>query len=84
MYIEVDPTVIPPLVRLAEPNDFTSFKVVTLAPPHANIPVETLKSLAGDLADDREWQTGLERMLAYANEKGWLSEAGIAAHIEQG
>ncbi len=43
-----------------------------------------MRRLAGDLADDPEWNTGLEKMLAYASSKGWMDPSGTAiqAHVE--
>jgi hypothetical protein len=51
---------------------------------HAFIAVDAVRLLAGDRAGDPEWSAGLERMLAYADSKGWMDPSGTAiqAHIE--
>jgi hypothetical protein len=87
-------------VELAEPSDFTRFHVeiqgdgdlaAVLAPfgrldgEHAWIDVEALASLAGADAD-AQWRTGLDAMVGYARENGFLSDDGAAirAHLERG
>lgn len=82
MYLHVDPTQIPPVVELREPDDFKAFKVVIEVPEHAWIAPDVLTELAGRRGDD-EWQQNLAGMLAYAESKGWCDEAGrVRAHIE--
>jgi hypothetical protein len=51
---------------------------------HAFIAVDAVRRLAGELADDPEWNEGLEKMLAYASSKGWMDPTGTAiqAHVE--
>ena len=51
---------------------------------HAFIAVDAVRQLAGELADDPEWNEGLEKMLAYASSKGWMDPSGTAiqAHVE--
>lgn len=83
MQVIVDLSLIPPAVTLVEPDDFTAFKVVVQDSGHARVPVSTLKELAGDRADDPEWSQGLEKMLAYAEQHGWVNDFGVRAHIEQ-
>lgn len=50
---------------------------------HAFVEPEALRQLAGEHARNSEWCTGLERMIAYADSKGWTSPSGaIRVHIE--
>ncbi|MCX8562227.1 hypothetical protein OS122_15135 [Mycolicibacterium mucogenicum] len=82
MYLHVDPSRVPPVVELCEPDDFTAFKVVIEVPEHAWIAPEVLTELAGR-GDDAEWRQHLSGMLAYAATKGWCDEAGrVRAHVE--
>lgn len=83
MYIEIDLRLIPPTTTLREPDDFTSFKIVVRDVEHAMVPVESLEKLAGDRAADPEWRRGLEKMLEYARERGWLDDKGVRAHIDR-
>ena len=50
---------------------------------HAWIDVDAVVTLAGDAADD-EWRSGFDAMVAYASDKGFLSDDGTAirAHLE--
>jgi hypothetical protein len=50
---------------------------------HAWIGTDAVVALAGDDADD-EWHRGFDAMVAYARDKGFLSEDGeaIRAHLE--
>ena len=82
MYIEVDLSAIPPVSVLHNPDDFTSFKVVVRQVEHARVPTEVLEALAGDRAGDPDWQRGLEKMLEYARQHGWVDDSGVSAHIE--
>ncbi len=82
MYIQIDPTQIPPAVELHEPDDFTSFKVTFRQAEHARVPVESLEQLAGDRARDPDWRNGFEKMLEYARQHGWLDDGAVRAHIE--
>jgi len=83
MYIQLDLTSVPPVVTLHEADDFTAFKVVADLPDHAWVGREALTQLAGPKADDPEWREGLDKMLAYADSKGWTNDAGaIRAHVE--
>ena len=52
MYLRVDPTQIPPVVELREPDDFKAFKVVIEVPEHAWIAPDVLTELAGRRGDD--------------------------------
>ena len=83
MHIEIDLSVVPPSVVLHEPDDFTSFKVVVREADHARIPVASLEQLAGDRAGDPEWRRGLEKMLDYAQQRGWVDDSGVRAHVER-
>jgi len=50
---------------------------------HAFITPEGLRSLAGDKAQDPEWNSSLDGMIGYAQSKGWVDESGaIQAHCE--
>jgi hypothetical protein len=82
VYLEIDLSVVPPATVLRDPDDFGSFKVVVLQAEHARVPVESLERLAGERAGDPEWRRGLERMLDYAGQHGWLDDSGVRAHIE--
>lgn len=86
MVIDVDLSALPPVVTLLEPDDFRGFKVVVRAAEHAAVPVAVLEDLAGpDRAADPAWRAGLEAMLAYAAEHGWvLADGAIRAHVERG
>jgi len=82
MYIEIDLSAVPPVSVLHEPDDFTSFKVIVRALEHARVPAEVIQALAGDRARDPDWQRGLEKMLEYARQHGWVDDSGVRAHIE--
>lgn len=83
MYVELDLTLLPPAIELREPDDFTGFKILVKPGDGAGVPVSVLRALAGERAEDAEWQGNLERMLAYAAEHGWIQEDGaIRAHVE--
>lgn len=82
MYLQIDPTQVPPVVEVRELDDFTAFKVVLEVPEHAWIAPDVLTELAGR-GDDVEWRQHLAGMLAYAASKGWCDEAGrVRAHVE--
>lgn len=51
---------------------------------HVMIPVATLRRLAAGRVPE-SWDADFEKMLAHAEEKGWLSEDGLAvrAHLER-
>ena len=51
---------------------------------NAFVTPDALRALAGARADDPEWAAQLDRMLAYAQTKGWIrsSDGAIQAHIE--
>jgi hypothetical protein len=82
MILRVDTQTTPPLVEVAEADDFTSFKVVVRTPSHSWVDPTDLAALAGR-TDDPDWQQKLAGMVAYAGSKGWLDEQGrIRAHVE--
>jgi hypothetical protein len=82
LQIEVDVTQVPPDVRLTEPEDFSRFSVVVVAPPHAWIHPDALIELAGR-AGDRAWQDALAGMVGFADSHGWVDAAGrVRAHVE--
>ena len=83
MQIVIDLGVVPPATVLEDPDDFTSLKIVVREAEHARVPVESLERLAGDRAGDPEWRRGLEKMVAYAEQHGWLEDNGVRAHIER-
>lgn len=71
--------------HLSEQEDFTSFKVVLEKDAHVYVRPDQLRELAGSSADDAEWIKELDRMVAYAQGKGWVRPDGaIRAHIELG
>lgn len=83
MQITIDTSELPPVVSLAEPEDFKRFKVVVDVPPSMWIERETILQLARERAGDPQWLAGLDAMLAYAAGKGWLNEQGaVQAHVE--
>ena len=82
MYLEIDVSVIPPAMLLGEPDDFTSFKLTIRQADHALVPVESLRQLAGDRADDPDWRRQFEKMLGYAQQHGWVDDGAVRAHIE--
>jgi hypothetical protein len=82
VYIEIDLSVVPPTTVLQEPDDFTSFKIVVRQVEQAWVRVDSLERLAGERAGDPEWQRGLGKMLEYAEQRGWLDENGVRAHVQ--
>ena len=64
---------------------FAKFNVGTVQDAHhAAISIHFICTQAGHLVQQTEWLTGFENMLAYAKNKGWLTEDGhaVLAHIE--
>lgn len=50
---------------------------------HVAVREAWLRSRAGGLSDTAEWRDGFDRMLAYAESKGWITDDGaVRAHIE--
>jgi len=51
---------------------------------HAFIDADAVRRLAGERANDPDWSSGFDGMLAYARSKGWMDESGTAiqAHVE--
>jgi hypothetical protein len=82
VYVEIDVSVIPPAMVLREPDDFTSFKLTVRQADRALVPVESLRQLAGDRADDPDWRRRFEKMLHYAQQHGWVDDGAVRAHIE--
>jgi sugar phosphate isomerase/epimerase len=83
MVIEIDVAGATPRATLAEPADFTSFRVVVACPPHVWVAPETIRGLAGDRASDPAWREALEEMLAFAASRGWTDAEGrVRAHVE--
>ncbi len=82
MYFEVDLSTVPPSVELREAGDFTSFSVRVGSSPHAWVAPEPIRSLAGGVAGQAEWNDGLETMITFARAHGWVGEDGaIRAHV---
>jgi hypothetical protein len=53
-------------------------------PEHVLIDRAALEGLAGDHAQEPDWQQSLSSMLQYAASKGWVDDTGaIRAHIER-
>jgi hypothetical protein len=48
---------------------------------HVAVPEQTVRTLAGPTASAADWEDGFSNMLRYAETKGWLSAAGIRAHV---
>ena len=58
-------------------------ELVQINPTEVAISPETLRTLAGDLAQNSSWQSDFEDMMDYAIKKGWVTNAGeIVGHIE--
>jgi hypothetical protein len=53
-----------------------------LGDDHVAVSVDAVRALAGDRADDPEWEHGYAAMLAYADSKGWMVGEAIKAHVE--
>jgi hypothetical protein len=84
VHIEIDLATVPPLVTLEDPEDFGAFKVVVREPENAWVAPEQLVALAGELGSSAGWRDGLQRMLDYAGEHGWVREDGaIRGHLER-
>lgn len=84
MQIEIDLATVPPSVRLVDPSDFRSFKVVLVDVEHTWIEPERIAELAGELAASPEWREGFERMLEFARSRGWVRDDGaVRAHVER-
>jgi hypothetical protein len=50
---------------------------------NAFLAVEALAGLAGSRAADPEWRAGLDRMVSFAAEHGWVdAESRVQAHVE--
>jgi hypothetical protein len=50
---------------------------------HVFVTVEGLKRLAGERAQDPQWNASLDGMLGYAASQGWLADDGaIRAHVD--
>jgi hypothetical protein len=82
MQIRIDLAAVPPGVSLLDADDFTSFAVVAERVEHVYVGIAELKALAGDRAADTAWAEQLDRMLAYAESKGWIREDGaVRAHV---
>lgn len=82
MYIEITPGA-PTATVLHEAEELTSLKAVLRRPKHIYIQVEELRRLAGAHAEDPDWSTGFEQMIAYAEAKGWRREDGaVRVHLE--
>lgn len=82
MYVEITPGV-PPAAVLREAEDLKTLKALVHRPEHIYVEVEELRRLAGAHADDPAWVEDFERMVAYAESKGWRREDGaIRIHVE--
>lgn len=82
MYIELDLSAVPPTAELRDPDDFKRFEVVAAQPEHVFVGIDELRRMAGERAEDQEWQDGFEAMLAYAESKGWVQDGAVRAHVE--
>lgn len=83
MYVEIDLSLVPPVLELREPTDFSAFKVVMKRMDTAGVRVSILRELAGERTEDAKWQGQFDRMLAYAASHNWIRDDGsIEAHVE--
>jgi hypothetical protein len=83
-------------LRLDDASDFKAFKVAAEAGAEARLSdlgrvdgdhvwvrPDVLRELAGPLAGDAGWQTGLDAMTEFARKHEWVDRLGaIRAHIE--
>jgi hypothetical protein len=84
MLIDIDVSVVPPVLTLTEPDDFSRFSVRVAISDHTYVAPSTVKELAMDHAKDTAWLAGFESMLQYASTAGWVGKDGaVRAHIEQ-
>jgi hypothetical protein len=84
VWIDVDCSIIPPVLELREPDDFKDFKIVVRG-VDGLVPRHVLEGLADGRASDPAWRDEFEKMLAYAKAKGWLTADGaIQGHVEFG
>lgn len=50
---------------------------------HVAVPQSYLRDAAGSAAEEPGWSDGFEKMLGYAQSKGWVTESGdVLAHVE--
>jgi len=50
---------------------------------HAFIEPAWIRKQVGGLAEDSQWSSGFEAMIAFATQKGWIDEKGrIRGHVE--
>jgi hypothetical protein len=82
MEIHVALDQMPPRVGLRDADDFAKFKVVVHSDEHVRIPVAFLEQLAGDRVGNPDWRAGFTKMLNYAQDHGFLDDAGLRAHVE--
>lgn len=83
MLVKIHADRVPPRAELLDADDFASFKVVVVVGEHIHVPVAELERLAGAKAEEASWRAGLEGMLRYADEHGWLDASGaVRAHVE--
>jgi hypothetical protein len=66
---------------LAEVLRHTALGHLDEAGTHVVVDPAGLRALAGPAADTT-WDEGLDAMVAYAAQKGWLRDDGVVAHIE--
>lgn len=54
-------------------------------PGHVYIPIDTVRTMAGDAGVASSWGDEFSGMVGYASSKGWLDDSGTAieAHIER-
>lgn len=51
---------------------------------HAFIDPVWIKKQVGGLAEDLQWSSGFEAMIAFATKKGWVDEKGrVRGHVER-
>ncbi|QIG42836.1 hypothetical protein G5V58_08690 [Nocardioides anomalus] len=71
-------------VRLTDPVGTVGDWARPLPDDHVAVAPALLLELAGPLAADPEWRAGLDAMLAYAGQHGWLEDDGwVRIHVER-
>ena len=83
--------------ELLNPTDFTSFDIINEAGSvdslnqlgkvsadgmHVFVDLDIVNRLAGDLGDDGDWLSGLQKMVEYADAHGWVDQSRrVRAHV---
>lgn len=84
MFIEVDLGTVPPALALRETDDFKMFKVVVRDADHVWVDLDQITALAAECADEPGWRDGLDGMVGYAKEHGYIDDHGrMRGHVER-